>query len=379
MKYASLAFKNLFRSKRRTLLTISSIAVSLFIFAALMSVPSVANQLLADTASSVRIVCRSKAGLNYPLPEAYRSRIIEIPHVTAVVGEIWFGGIYHEVTDQFPNVAMDPGELDTVFSDWGFSKKTMADFKRIRTACILAPSTMSRFGLHVGDQIMLRGTIFPVNVTLTIVGTVSGAAPPNFLIFRRDYLEELLGRPGRVDVFWARVDRSDSVAATVAALDREFANSAAETRSESESAFFGGILRGVRAIFAVAELLAFIVVVTIGMVAANTAAMSIRERQGEIAVMRSLGFPTGRIMELLLAESVTIGAMGGLLGCAAAYVVLRVIAVGSPAIAFGALRIPPSILIETPLVGATIGLVSAYIPVRAATRRNIVDALRMAT
>ena len=102
MKYLTLVFKNLFRSKRRTFLTVLSIAVSLFIFSALVSIPTVADQILGNTASSTRIATHNKAGLAYSIPVAYKQRIATIPHVEVVVPESWFGGVYHEVYDQFP-------------------------------------------------------------------------------------------------------------------------------------------------------------------------------------------------------------------------------------------------------------------------------------
>src|ERR1700726_3042344 len=98
MKYASLVFKNLLRSKRRTILTVLSIAVSLFIFSALVSIPTVANEILGETASSTRIACHNKAGLAYSIPVAYKQRIQAVPHVETVAAQSWFGGIYHEVS-----------------------------------------------------------------------------------------------------------------------------------------------------------------------------------------------------------------------------------------------------------------------------------------
>lgn len=379
MKYAALVFKNLLRSKRRTLLTVLSIAVSLFIFSALVSMPTVANQLLADSASSVRIACHNKAGLAYAMPERYKLKIAATPHVVAVVPESWFGGLYHEVTDQFPNLAVDPDSVQVMWPDWGIPDEGFAQFKKIRTAALVAPGTMKRFHLHVGQQIMLRGTYYPFNVTLTIVGVMEGSkAPPNFLIFRRDYLEEAAGRPGFVDNFWVRVDSSQAVPQVMAALDEQFANSSAETQSEPEAAFIGSFLDNYRNFFRVAELLGFIVVITIGLVAANTAAMSIRERRAEIAVMRSIGFGSRIILNLLLAESLIIGLAGGILGCGTAYVVLKVFSVGSPAIGpLGLIRMPPAVLAETMIISVLIGLLSAYIPAHAAARRNIADALRM--
>jgi putative ABC transport system permease protein len=125
-----------------------------------------------------------------------------------------------------------------------------------------------------------------------------------------------------------------------------------------------------------AEVLGLIVVISIALVAANTAAMSIRERRAEIAVMRSLGFSSRLILSLLLAESLIIGLVGGVLGCGSAYLVLKVYSAGSPGGPFSAIRIPPVVLVETLVVAALIGLLSALVPARAAARQNIVDALR---
>jgi len=378
MKYAMLVLKNLMRSKRRTVLTIVSIAVSLFIFSALVSLPTVANELLADTASSVRIAVHNKAGLTYALPEAYKTRIATTPHVVAVVPESWFGGIYHEVSDAFPNLADDPEQVEAMWPDRGISKESFKEFRELRTAALVGSGTMQRFNLHLGQQIMLRGTVYPVNVTLKIVGVMGGKSPPNFLIFRRDYLEEALKRPGMVSIFWVRVDDSAAVPRVIANLDEQFANSTAETQSESEGAFMSSFMDNYRAFFTLAEVLGAIVVITIALVAANTAAMSIRERRSEIAVMRSLGFTSRMILALLLAESLIIGVAGGVLGCGSAFVVLKVFSAGSAAAGpMGMIRMPPVVLAETLAAAALIGLLSALVPARAAARSNIVDALRM--
>ncbi|MGC2491573.1 ABC transporter permease [Candidatus Binatus sp.] len=376
MKYTALVFKNLVRSKRRTFLTVLSIAVSLFIFSALVSIPTVANEILGNTASSTRIATHNKAGLAYSIPVAYKQRIAAVSHVEVVVPESWFGGVYHEVYDQFPNLAADPEDVDKMWTDWGISKEQFEQFKKIRTACLVGGGTMKRFGLHLGQQIQLKGTLYPFNVTLTIVGTISGKAPPDFLLFRRDYLEEAAGRPGVVDNIWVRVDKPENVPQVIAAIDEGFANSSAETLSESEAAFIGSFMEQYRTFFRMAELLGFIVVLTIGLVAANTAAMSIRERRGEIAVMRSIGFPARTILTLLMAESLLIGLIGGVIGCGSAYFVLKAFSIGNVGGPLGAIRMPPVILGETLVVAALIGLLSAMVPASSAARRNIVDALR---
>src|SRR5262247_3500949 len=231
-KYLKLIFKNLLRSKRRTILTILSIAVSLFIFSVVAVPPTKTNQMLADTTSSVLIISRTKMGLGYPLPIAYKPKIATIPHVVAVAALTIYGGIYHEVSDQFPSVATEAKEID-MWSDWGITG--VDEFKKVKTACLVAQGTMRRFKLHVGQQIQLRGTIYPFNVTLTIVGTIDKGPVPSFLIFRYDYLEEAAGNPGTATEFWVRVDDSRVVPQVCAALDNQFANSSAETRSLSEA------------------------------------------------------------------------------------------------------------------------------------------------
>jgi len=376
MKYATLILKNLGRSRRRTLLTIFSIAVSFFVFSALASLPSVATQFLTDLASANRIACHNKAGLAYTLPEAYKRKIANTPHVTAVESESWFGGIYHEVSDQFPSEAVDPADLVKMWPDRGISPEAFEQFTKIRIACIVGPGTMSRFHLHLGQRIMLRGVAYPFNLTFQIVGVFGGNTPPDVLLFRRDYLEAALGQPPPILNYWARVDDRKTVPQVIAALEQRFANSSAEVECQSEKTYIAGIFQMYNTLFRMAEALGLAVVMAIGLVAANTAAMSIRERRPEIAIMRSIGFSGRLILSILLAESLIIALAGGLIGCGAAFVVLKVFSVGN-LVVMQPLRMPPLILLESLVAAALIGLLSAYIPARSEVRRNVADALRL--
>jgi putative ABC transport system permease protein len=380
MKWLGLIFKNLRRNRRRSILTVLSITVSLFIFCALASVPVVADKILADSASSLRIVCHNKAGLAYELPQSYQRTIAATQHVVAVVPWSWFGGIYHDVKDQFPNLAVDPERIEVMWPDWGMSREAVEQFKELRTACLVGPATMKRFNWHVGQQIILRGTIYNFNLALDIVGTLGGKAPPSYLIFRRDYLEEAAGEPGFLDIYWVRVDQSSSVPKVIATLDAQFANSSAETLSESETSFIGGFIEHYRLIFQLAEVLGVIVVLTIGLVAANTAAMSIRERRAEIAVMRSMGFPSSAILWMIVAESISMALVAGALGCGAAYLTFKLFSIGTGEIGpLSNIHVSPQIVGETMVLAALLGIVSAFVPAYAATQRNIVDALRLVT
>jgi len=206
---------------------------------------------------------------------------------------------------------------------------------------------MKRFHLNVGQQIQLRGaTYYPVNVSLTIVGTIAKGPAPSFLVFRRDYLEEIEGRPGRVDNFWVRADSSQAVPGIIRSVNAEFANSSAETECDSEAVFLGSVIGRFRMFFTLARVLGFIVVVTIGLVAANAAAMSIRERRNEIAVMRSIGFRAPLILRLLVAESIVTALIGCMLGCGAAFALLKIFSVTSDVLGpfVGAIQIPPPVL-----------------------------------
>ncbi len=379
-KHLNLILKNLFRNRRRTALTIFSIAVSMFIFAALASVPTAVNQVLSNVASSRRLVVHNKAGLPYGVPPAYLQKLLALPHVEAAVAQSWYGGIYHETTDQFPNWTLDIDGVEKVFPDWGVSERSWQEFKSERRACLVGPETMKRFHFRIGQMIMLRPSIpgYP-SVQLQIVGTLGSKAPPDIMVFRRDYLEEAVkamnGRTPFTDSMWVMPD-SDAASSQVAKeIDEYFANSSAETQTETEKAFFADFLSNYRLIFDLAEWLGLIVVATIGLVAANTAAMSIRERRGEIAVMRSLGFPSRIILWLLLGESAVIAIFGGAIGCLGAVLLLKGARLGGLG-PINTIRMPPLVLAEAMVIAVGIGLVSAWVPARSAARSNIVDTLR---
>lgn len=182
-----------------------------------------------------------------------------------------------------------------------------------------------------------------------------------------------------MDNFWIRADSSQSIPKIIETVNSQFANSSAETQCDSEAVFLGSVIGRFRMFFTLARVFGLIVVVTIGLVAANAAAMSIRERRNEIAVMRSIGFRSPLIMQLLLAESVVIALAGCLLDCGAAFALLKVFSVTSDVLGsfVGAIHIPPLVLLQTLLAAILIGLLSSYVPTRAAVQHKIVDTLRM--
>ncbi|MGH7864627.1 MAG: ABC transporter permease, partial [Candidatus Binataceae bacterium] len=220
--------------------------------------------------------------------------------------------------------------------------------------------------------------IHPVTVELEIVGTLGDRAPPVALIFRRDYLHEALRINDVVSLFWVRVDQAESIPQVISALDEGFRNSAGETQTESEAAFFNTAASNYHALLDIAKVLALIVVISIGLVAANTAAMSIRERQSEIAVLRAIGFPRRQILLALVGEGLIMGVAGGALGCLLGWLVFKFVALKSTALGplALALGVPPEIIGAGLVIAALMGMLSAMIPALGATRGNISDGLR---
>ena len=356
------------------MLTISSIAASLFVFSALMSAPTVIRQILAQESLSLRIVTHNKAGIFYSLPATYKRRIAMTPHVLAVSGEDIFGGVYRDPAEQLPAVAVDPTGVEDMWPEWKVSHDTLAEFLKSRSACLIGRHTARRYGWRLGDRIVLKGLIMPIQVTLDIVGVLPGhSAPDDAIIFRLDYLDELMGHPNRVNFFWVKVDGSESIPVVIGALDEMFENSIASTESESEISFIGQFLAGYRSFLKLSEILGLIVIVSMGLVAANTAAMSVRERRREVAVMRSIGFTSNALLAMLLGESVILSTVGGLVGCATAYLVLKF---GLPAFNINTIPMLPRLIVYGTGVAATMGIVCAIIPAFSTARGNIVESLR---
>jgi putative ABC transport system permease protein len=378
VKFLRLIGRNLRRNRRRTLLTTFAIAISLFIFSSLMSVPAVFDSFLRDRSSTQRLLLHSKAGIFYPLPEAFRARIRATNHVEAVAAFTLFAGIYRDPSELFPNFGADHEDIEKIWPDWGISADEARAFKTQRTAALAGVALMERFHWKVGDRIMLRGIIHPANVEFEIVGTLGDRAPPVALLFRRDYLQEAIGVSGVVSLFWIKVDSSEAIPQVIASLDEGFRNSGAETETESEAAFFTTAASNYRTLLDMARVLAFIVVASIGLVAANTAAMSIRERQNEIAVLRAIGFPRRLILASLVSEGLAMGLVGGALGCLLAWMALKFVALKSTALGplALALGVPSTIIASGLLIAAAMGMLSALVPAVGATRRNISDGLR---
>ena len=371
--------RNVTRNPRRTILTILSIAVSIFIFAALMSLPSLVSQILRERANSLRLVVYNKGGyFNTTLPSAYARRIENIDHVERVVGESIFLATYRNPDDQVPALAADHEHFAEVFSDYGIDRQSADAFEAERTGAMVGRTLMARFHWKVGDQVMLHGLNVPVDIQLKIVGLLTGSTASFVVVFHHDYLDQVLNSPGTDNIFWVKVDHAQSIPEVIRDIDETFANASFETKTQSELAVSENRVAQMSVLLNGAKFLALVVVIAIGLVAANTAAMSVRERRREMAVMRSIGFTRSAVVAMVVAEGLMIGLAGGVLGCGGAWIGLKFLPHASASIGMlaYAISIPHKSIANGIAIAAAIGVISTFIPAESATRGDISTTLR---
>jgi putative ABC transport system permease protein len=314
MKFVPFILRNAFRNKRRTILTVLSIGMSLFLITTLKTVLEALESPPATPESAKRVVTRHLTGLGSDMPISHRERIRQVPGVEEVAAEHWFGGVYKDPANFFAQFAIDAEKFAAVYPEIHTeTPEQLEHFVKLRTGALAGVELAKRFGWHVGDRITLEGAIYPVNPELTITGLISGGGAESTLYFHWEYLNELF-TTNTAGIFVVKAKTAEDIPAISENVDAMFASTTAPTRTETESAFilsFASMWGNVRLLVAS---IATVVIFTVILVAANTMAMSIRERTGEIAILKTLGFAPGRIFGMLIAESALIAVAGGLLG-----------------------------------------------------------------
>jgi putative ABC transport system permease protein len=380
-KYIPFAFKNSLRNKRRTILTIASISVSLFLLGVLIAVYHAFYFRAAPPEQALRLVMRNRVSLTFSIPEYYEPKIRQIQGVKEVVSRSWFGGIYIDNRPEhfFPRFGTDPERIFKVYPEMKIDPAQLKAFQSERTAAAIGRTLAEKQNLRLGQKITLKGDIYPVDLELTIRAIFEGTADSsdNVMYFPRKYVEEGLAdaRKGLVGTFAILAESAEAVPRIAREADEMFRNSDRQTKTDSERAFqlsFVSMLGNVK-VFLLS--ICGAVVFTILLVSANTMAMSVRERIKEIGVLRTLGFTTDKVLAMIIAEAVIIAMLGGLLGCLMAFAVVQVLG-SSLQVMFGTLRMPPVILLISLGVAFAIGLLSSVIPAYNASRVPITDALR---
>jgi putative ABC transport system permease protein len=378
-KYVPFTFRSSLRNKRRTFLTVASIGISLFLLGMLIAIYHAFYYRTGPPEEALRLVTRNRVSLTFALPEYYGERIKQIAGVREVVPTSWFGGIYIDNRPEhfFPRFATDPEKIFTVYPEFKISPEELKAFQADRTAAAIGRYLAKKMNLSMGQKITIKGDIYPVDIELTIKAIFDGPKDADFVLyFHRKYLEEGLNQvqKGMVGTFAMIAESAEAVPRVAREVDEMFRNSDRQTKTESERAFalsFVSMLGNVK-LFLLS--ICGAVVFTILLVSANTMAMSVRERVKEIGVLKTLGFTRSKVLAMIVAESVIIALLGGLLGCALAYGVC--LGLSGVQIMFGGFTMPPVVLAISLLVAFTIGLVSSAIPAWNASRVPITEALR---
>ena len=377
-----LVLRNAFRHKLRTTLTVVGIVVAITAFGLLRTIVD-AWYAGANASSSARLVTRSAVSLVFALPLTYAQRIRQVPGVTGVAWANWFGGVYITERNFFPQFAISlPTYLD-LYPEFVLSAEERKAFLADRSGAIAGRKLADKYGWKVGDQIPLRGTIYPGTWTFNLRGIFEGAeasTDTSAMYFHFEYLNESIRRvnPRRGDqagVFIEQLRDPDEAAAVSQAIDATFRNSLAETLTETEKAFQLGFVAMSEAILAAIQAVSFVVIVIIMAVMANTMAMTARERYAEYATFKALGFGGGFVALLIFAESLGIALIGGALGIALTFPLAQAFASSVGAILSGFRISGETIALQ---VGAAlvVGTVAAVVPAWRASRIRIVDGLR---
>jgi len=371
--------KNAFRNKRRSTLTVLSIAFSLLLLTLMMTIWRAFYLSDGSAESAERLVVRHRVSLTFSLPGFYREKIRAIPGVVSVVPVSWFGGIYKDAKPEnfFAQFGTDPDEFFKTFRDLQLSEEQMKAWQRDRQGVIVDDSLANKYGWKLGDRIVLQGNIYPVDLELNIRGIFHSNPDNKSVYFNAKYVEEAVaffkGQAGTFSILAASPADVSKIASTV---DDMFRNSPQPTKTESEKAFgleFVAMMGNVKAF--ILSICSAVVFATL-LVSANTMAMSIRERTREVAVLKTLGFTKRGVLGLFVSEAVALSLFGGLLGAGFGWFMVYGLTHSKQFISFFPLQVTPGIWVAALLTSGLVGLLSSAVPSYTASQVNIVEGLR---
>ena len=377
MKYLRLIWANLTRKKVRTTLTIGSFVVALFLYGLLATI-RVAFSAGEDVAAADRLNVINKTSLIMPLPISYRERIAAMEGVKGVTFACWFGGVYQDERNFFPQFAVEPETWFEVYSDYSVGDAEKRAFLADRQGALVGRALAKRFGFKPGDRLPLQGTIWPGTWEFNVVGIYDGSrrdVDTSGLLFRYDFLEETRQfAKGTVGWYVVQLEDPDAAVPITAAIDEMFANSPYETLTQTEKAFAASFAKQMGNIELLILVIGGVVFFTLLLVSGNTMAIAVRERTGELAVLKTVGYSDRAVLGLVLAEAVLIAGQGGLIGLLLAKLLtlggdptggmLPVFYLGWGSMVLGF------------ILTLSIGVAAGLLPAIGAMRLRVVDALR---
>lgn len=385
MRLLPLVLRNLRRNRLRTVLTIVSTGLAIALVCMLLSMPAGFDAMTTALASNTRVGTHAREGTSYSLPYAYLERIRSLPGIVGATSYTFFSGVLESQTvTTIPSFAVDPDSIGAVMADYGIDATALADFVARRDGALVGSQTLDRQGWKPGDRFTLKGRRFPVTLPFRVIGGLGESAVPS-VFFHREYLVQALAARGltldTTDLVWSRVDDPERVDATIQAIDAMFRNSAAQTTTETEKAFVSSFFGFLDSLVAVILIVTLAVALCVVAITANTASMSIRERLGELAILKALGFRRRAILLLALGETVLIAMVGGVLGAGASFVltaVTRSMSAGWNAqlALLGSFQVTAAIVAQALLLAFAVGVASGLVPALSASRRGVVETLR---
>ena len=385
MKYLGFVWRNVWRKKIRTSLTILSVFVAFLLFA-LLSAIGYAFKSGEDVADAERLVVIEKISLINPLPMSYKNRIASTPGVKSVTHASWFGGYYQEPRNQFAQFPTDPYEYFSMYPELQMPQEQLDAWARNRTGTVIGRDLAEQFGLEVGDRIPIQATIwtrldgervweFDIEGIFTNEDPRASTA---FMLFNYDFFEEarVFGK-GTVGWYILRIEPGADPVQVANAIDAQFANSPAETDTSTEAAFAQSFAKQFGNIALIVTLIMGAVFFTLLLVSGNTMSQSVRERIAELAVLKTLGFGDRSVLGIVLAESVLIIGIGGVLGLLVGWLLVQGAAEAMGAFLPGIFLSPGAVGVAFAImIGA--GILAGLFPAIKAMRLSIIDALARA-
>jgi putative ABC transport system permease protein len=380
MTLSGFVARNALRNKRRSALTVVSIAFSLLLLTLMMTVWRSFYLQEGSAQSGQRLLTRHKVSLAFFLPGYYREKIRAIPGVVNVVSMTWYGGLYKDDKPEnfFAQFAVDPEEIVKVYPENHVPADELASWQHDQAGCMVSAQLAQKHGWKLGDRIVLRGTIFPLDPNLTIRAIYTNPVPSDTLFFDQRYLEESVSwMKGSAGFFAVLTDSPQNVTRVASAVDDLFHNSPQPTKTETEKAFQLDFISTLGNVKAFILGICGAVVFTMLLVTANTMAMSIRERTREIAVLKSIGFTQTDVLALFAGEGIGLALLGGLLGAVTAVGVVRAVA-KAPELAAVAVGFSVNLVTIGAALGVAVvvGLLSGVLPSYRASRVEIAQGLR---
>jgi putative ABC transport system permease protein len=381
MHLIKLIFRNTLRHKLRTGLTMVGLVVAILSFGLLQTVVD-AWYAGAEGAAPDRLITRNAVSLMVPLPLHYREKIRSVDGVKAVAAANWFAGVYQDPKNFFPQFAVEPAYF-SMFPEYRIPDAQFRAFFRDRQGALVGRKLAQTYGFRVGDVVPLKGTIFPGTWTFVVRGIYDGAdakTDTSQFFFHWDYLNETVkartpALANRIGIFIVQIADVDRAAEVSEEIDALFRNSPAETLTETEKAFQIGFVKQTEAILIAVRIVSFLVIFIILAVMANTMAMTARERRGEYATLKTLGFGGGFLAALIFGESLAIAVIGSLVGVALTFPVAEWFA-SEMGTLFPVFEVSRETVMLQGACALAVGTAAALFPARRAIRVRIVDGLR---